>query len=168
MFIWMLHMFHTYVASVLSRRCIYFAMSFQVFSGVFVSVSDACFKCFICLQTYVANVSSRCFESRSGVAHVAMAPVTGEQRPATRLHLLPCAACLVHSSPLPPLPFPSLSSISPRQFELGDRARRGMARAEGKGVWLGAGAAGMRMSQVTRALWALSFTWGQNGVWWCV
>ena len=33
-FIWMLHMFHTYVASVLSRCCICFAMAFQVFSGV--------------------------------------------------------------------------------------------------------------------------------------
>jgi hypothetical protein len=40
----------------------------SVFSCVFVSVSDACFKYFICLQTYVANVVSVCFKSRSGVA----------------------------------------------------------------------------------------------------
>jgi hypothetical protein len=36
----------------------------------------ACFKCmfqvFYLFQTYVANVSFRCFKSRSGVAHVAM------------------------------------------------------------------------------------------------
>ena len=27
-----------------------------------------CFKCFICLETYIASVASRCFKSRSGVA----------------------------------------------------------------------------------------------------
>jgi hypothetical protein len=36
--------------------------------GVFVTVLDACVKCFICLQTYVASVVSGCFKSRSGVA----------------------------------------------------------------------------------------------------
>jgi hypothetical protein len=41
---------------------------FKCFSGVFVNVSDACFKCFICLQMYVASVVSGCFKSRSGVA----------------------------------------------------------------------------------------------------
>jgi hypothetical protein len=41
---------------------------FQVFSCVFSSVSDACFKILICLQKHVANVSSGCFKSRSGVA----------------------------------------------------------------------------------------------------
>ena len=41
-----------------------------MFSCVFASVSEACFKYFICLQTYVASVASRCLESRSGVAHV--------------------------------------------------------------------------------------------------
>jgi hypothetical protein len=30
------------------------------------------YKCFICFQTYVVNVASRCFKSRSGVVHVAM------------------------------------------------------------------------------------------------
>jgi hypothetical protein len=58
-FIWMLRMFYN---------------SFQVFLGVFASVSDACFKYFICFQTYVTNVSSECFKSRSVVPHVAMAP----------------------------------------------------------------------------------------------
>jgi hypothetical protein len=50
-------------------------MVFHVFLGVFENVSDACFKCFICLQTYVA----KCFKSRSGAAQVAMAPVSGGQ-----------------------------------------------------------------------------------------
>jgi hypothetical protein len=35
-----------------------FAMTFQVLLGVSASVLDVYFKCFICLQTYVANVSS--------------------------------------------------------------------------------------------------------------
>jgi hypothetical protein len=52
-------------------------MTFQVFSVFFSSVLDACFKCFICLQTYIANVSFECFKSRSSVAHVAMASVAG-------------------------------------------------------------------------------------------
>jgi hypothetical protein len=34
-FIWMLHMFHTYVVSVLSRYCICFAVFFKVFLQVF-------------------------------------------------------------------------------------------------------------------------------------
>jgi hypothetical protein len=67
--IYMLHMFHTYVTSVLSRYCVCFTMVLRRFSGVFASVSDACFKCFICLQImYVASVASGCFKSRSGVA----------------------------------------------------------------------------------------------------
>jgi hypothetical protein len=42
-----------------------FAMVFKCF----LSVSETCFKCFICLQTYVARVAGGCFKSRSGVAH---------------------------------------------------------------------------------------------------
>jgi len=64
------HMFHVYVASVLSGCCVYLQW-FQVFSCVFASVSYACFKCFICHHTYVASVVSKCFKNRSGVAHVA-------------------------------------------------------------------------------------------------
>jgi hypothetical protein len=41
---------------------------FQVFHVFFASVLDACFDCFIYLQTYVASVVSRCFKRRSGVA----------------------------------------------------------------------------------------------------
>ena len=52
-FIWMLCMFYN---------------GFQVFLCVFASVSDACFKYFICLRMYVASVAPRCCKSRSGVA----------------------------------------------------------------------------------------------------
>jgi hypothetical protein len=69
-FIWMLHMFHTYVASVLSGCCVCFAMFFKCLLGVCASISDACFKCFICLQTYISNAVSGCFKSRSGVLHM--------------------------------------------------------------------------------------------------
>jgi hypothetical protein len=44
-FIWMLYMFHTYVASVYLDVCIYL----QWLSIVFSSVLDAYFECFICL-----------------------------------------------------------------------------------------------------------------------
>ena len=64
-FIWVLHMFHTYVISVLSGCCVCFTIFFKCFSCVFANVSDACFKCFICLKTYIAF---GCFKSRSGVA----------------------------------------------------------------------------------------------------
>ena len=40
-FIWMLHMFHAYVASILSGCCVCVAMVFKCFSRVFASVSDA-------------------------------------------------------------------------------------------------------------------------------
>jgi hypothetical protein len=56
-FIWMLHMF---------------AMVFKCFFSVFAIVSHSCLKCFICLQTYVTIVVSKCFKSRSGVAYVVM------------------------------------------------------------------------------------------------
>ena len=47
-------------------------MFFAMVSSIFASVLDACFKCFICLQMYVARVASECFKTKSGVAHVAM------------------------------------------------------------------------------------------------
>jgi hypothetical protein len=50
----------------------YVCNNFQVLSGIFASVSDACFKCFICLQMYDASVASGCFKSILGVAHIAM------------------------------------------------------------------------------------------------
>jgi hypothetical protein len=58
-FLWMLHMF---------------AMIFKYFSGIFASVSDIYFKCFIYLLLYVATVASECFKSRSGtVLHMGCA-----------------------------------------------------------------------------------------------
>jgi hypothetical protein len=45
----MLYMFHTYVSSILSGRYVMFAIVFKCFSGVFASVSETCFKCFIYL-----------------------------------------------------------------------------------------------------------------------
>jgi hypothetical protein len=48
---------------------VYVCNGFQVFLGVFVSISEVCFKCFICLQTHVASVTFRCFKSRSNVVH---------------------------------------------------------------------------------------------------
>jgi hypothetical protein len=49
----------------LSVCCVYVAMVFKCFMCFFASVSDACFKHFICLQTYVASVVSECFKSKS-------------------------------------------------------------------------------------------------------
>jgi hypothetical protein len=54
----------TYVAYVshICCKCFYLDVAyvlqcfFQVFLGVFASISATCFKCFICLQTNVANV----------------------------------------------------------------------------------------------------------------
>ena len=62
------HMF----ASVFVRMLHMFCNGFANVLGAFANVSDACFKCFIFLQTRVAKVSSGCFKSRSGVVHVAM------------------------------------------------------------------------------------------------
>jgi hypothetical protein len=42
-----------------------FLQCFKCFSDVFASISDTCFKYFICLQTYVASVAFECFKSRS-------------------------------------------------------------------------------------------------------
>jgi hypothetical protein len=66
-FIWMLHMFHTYDVSVLFRCCVCVATVFKCFLDVFTSVSETCFKCFIYLQSYVASILSGCSKSRSGV-----------------------------------------------------------------------------------------------------
>jgi hypothetical protein len=52
-FIWMLHMF---------------AMVFKCFSSIFTSISDTCFKCFICLLLYVATVASGCTWKAAGGA----------------------------------------------------------------------------------------------------
>jgi hypothetical protein len=49
-----------------------FVMVSSVFSGVFASVSDACFKCFIYLYTYVVSVASRCYKSRLDVTSLSL------------------------------------------------------------------------------------------------
>jgi hypothetical protein len=64
-FIWVLHMFHTYIASVSSGRCICFQHIFL----------DICYKCLNCFWTYDANVSSRCCKSRSGVVYGVVDPI---------------------------------------------------------------------------------------------
>jgi hypothetical protein len=46
-----------------------FVMVFKCFSGIFASVLDACFKCFISLLLYVAAVVFGCSKSRLGVTH---------------------------------------------------------------------------------------------------
>jgi hypothetical protein len=48
---------------------------------LYTHVLSICFKCFICFQTYVSSVLSRCLKSRYGEGHVAMEPVAGGQRP---------------------------------------------------------------------------------------
>jgi hypothetical protein len=64
---------YMYVSSFFSYFILIFASvssGYICFLGIFfVSVSDSCFKCFICLLLYVAIVAFGCFKSRSGVAH---------------------------------------------------------------------------------------------------
>jgi hypothetical protein len=65
-------MFHAYVVSIYVD-VVYVCNVFQAFLGVFfANISEACFKCFIYLQKYIASVAFGCFKSRSGIAHVAM------------------------------------------------------------------------------------------------
>ena len=44
----------------------YVCNGFQVFSGVFASVIDVCFKCFNFLLLYFASITSKYFKNRSG------------------------------------------------------------------------------------------------------
>ena len=81
-------MFHAYVGNVLSGCFVRVVKVFNCFMCFFASASDAFFKCFICHQTYVANILYGCFKNRSDVARVAMATVAGGQRPAAGLRLL--------------------------------------------------------------------------------
>jgi hypothetical protein len=88
--------------SVLSECCIYFTMAFKCFLYVFASVSDACFKYFIYLQTYVASVASACFKSRPDVVSPSSLSAT---LPQCLLLLVPI------EHPLPPLPLLDASDI---------------------------------------------------------
>jgi hypothetical protein len=66
----MLQVFYMDVAYVLVLQC---------FSCVFASVSDICFKCFICLQTYVVNVAFGCSKSRLCVASPSLLSAASSQ-----------------------------------------------------------------------------------------
>jgi hypothetical protein len=83
-----------------------FCNGFSSVFSFFAIVLDTCFKCFICLRTYLVNVSSECFKNTLGVAHVAMAPMADGQQHAAGLRLLPRAVRLALSSPLLSLPSP--------------------------------------------------------------
>jgi hypothetical protein len=64
-FIWMLHMFHTYVASVLSECCIYFTHMLRVFYLDVAYVSHICcnimFQMFICVRR-ILHLSVSCVQ----------------------------------------------------------------------------------------------------------
>jgi hypothetical protein len=55
-----------YVSHIRCKCFIWILHMFKWFWSVFASVSEACFKCFICLLLYIVSVSSGCFKSRSG------------------------------------------------------------------------------------------------------
>jgi hypothetical protein len=50
--------FHTYICKYFILMLHMFAIVFKCFLSVFVNVSDACFKCFICLFFYVVTDTS--------------------------------------------------------------------------------------------------------------
>jgi hypothetical protein len=62
------HIFVGVFVGTLHMCCNVFSSVFDVFA----SVLDACIKCLIFLQMYVAKVSFGCFKTRSGVVHIAM------------------------------------------------------------------------------------------------
>jgi hypothetical protein len=114
-------------------------MIFKCFLGVFLSVLEAYFECFIYLQMYVASVASRCFKSKSGVA----APLS-----------LLCCLVLVPSPPLcagwassaPLLLFPMLVTFRTAQktyagsgWEGRRRSPRGMRVPKVEGAWARSG-----------------------------
>jgi hypothetical protein len=70
-FIWVLHTFHIMLQVVNSDV----AYVLQWLHTCFPRVSDLYCKCFQLFWTYVANVSSRYYKIRSGVAHVAVGPI---------------------------------------------------------------------------------------------
>jgi hypothetical protein len=61
-------MFHTYVVIVFIWMLLIYAMVFKCFFKCFYSVSDICFKCFICLLLYDVNDISGYFKSRLSIA----------------------------------------------------------------------------------------------------
>jgi hypothetical protein len=74
-----------YVSHICCMCFICILCMFAMVSCVFSSVSEACFKCFIYLQTYVASIISRCFKSRSDIAHgIRMESGRGTSGPTSR------------------------------------------------------------------------------------
>jgi hypothetical protein len=101
-FIWVLHLFYTYVASVPSRCCIFFhtyvasvssrcCICFVMITHVFPSCFKHMLQVFQLFQTYVANVSSRCCKNRFGVAHVVVNTISTAPRLLQLLGPLTCA-----------------------------------------------------------------------------
>jgi hypothetical protein len=68
----------THMSQVFYLDIAYVCNSLQVFLYVFASVLEVCFRCFICLQTYVARVASECFKNRWDVAYVAIRVRSGD------------------------------------------------------------------------------------------
>jgi hypothetical protein len=66
---YVLSVFRCFICSMFASTSSGCCICLQWFLGVFISVSDACFKCFICLLLYVATVAAGCFESRSSVTY---------------------------------------------------------------------------------------------------
>jgi hypothetical protein len=58
----------TYMLQVFYLNVVYVLQWFQVFLGVFASVSYACFKCFIVFRRMLQIVASVYFKTRSGIA----------------------------------------------------------------------------------------------------
>lgn len=65
------HVFYIYVAKCFYLNVVFVCNGFHLFfMCFFISISDARFKCFICLQAYVSNVASGCSKSRLEVLHM--------------------------------------------------------------------------------------------------
>jgi hypothetical protein len=80
-------MLHTYTLHAFYMDVMYGCNGFQLFSGVFLSVSEACFKYFLYLQTYITTVVFGCFKSRSGVASLLLGMSSSRHRQG--IHMTP-------------------------------------------------------------------------------
>jgi hypothetical protein len=82
----MFQVFYMYVVSVLSGCYIYFAMTTHMFFWCFRRMLQV----FQLFRTYGASISSRCYKSRSNIAHVALGPTYHSHL----LHLLGPCVCV--------------------------------------------------------------------------
>jgi hypothetical protein len=106
--------FHTYVTNVSSGCFKSRSWCCTCCKWIYMYISIACFKCFICLRRMLQMFRLDVSKSRSGVAHVAIAPMARGQRLVVGLRLLPRAFLARHDSPSPllsllSLPFPHQS-----------------------------------------------------------